>query len=77
MDHLSIDLLNPSSWAIMSLQRIRVEYVDPINHLSFFIIVHSHSKRLEIFSMKSTTPAATIQELYLFLQFMSSPTKYS
>ena len=57
---------------MLSLQRIRVEYADPINHISFHIMVHSDSKQLEIVAMKSITPAATIQELYLFLQLMAS-----
>ena len=55
--------LHPWSWPSHPWQRIHLDFAGPFCGKMFLVIVDTHSKWGEVIEMKSTTAAATIEEL--------------
>ena len=61
-----------SSVAVPTLPwiRLHIDFAGPMDNKMFLVVIDSHSKQIEVFSMKIATSAATVQYLkQLIAQF--------
>ena len=55
--------LHPWQWPTHPWTRLHIDFSGPIDGVMFLIVINSHSKWIEVFTMKNATSAATVRYL--------------